>query len=404
MLSKLFPDKSTTIRRIVTVWIVVLFVAFLYFFNQVEKTQMVTSVGRTFEKATVTEVVTDNLQEDGNRYGNQELKLKMLTGELKGKIVDGTSDSGYLFGAACKPGMEVVVIVSISGDTVVATVYSASREIVIYVFIGLFFLALWLVGGKKGIKSAISLIFTFVCIIFIYLPMIYKGFSPFFSAVVVVVLTTIVSMYLIGGYSIKTLSSILGTVFGVIIAGVAAAVFGHFAGISGYNVTDIESLLFVGQSTKIQVGGLLFSGILIASLGAVIDTGMSVASTINEIYVNTPTISKKQLFTSGINVGRDMIGTMSNTLILAFTGGSLSVLIMDYAYDLPYRQIINSYSIGIEIMQGISGSIGVVLTVPLVSVIASQLLPMQHAKEVAALAAAEAAVKADAPAEETPVE
>jgi uncharacterized membrane protein len=72
-----------------------------------------------------------------------------------------------------------------------------------------------------------------------------------------------------------------------------------------------------------------------------------------------------------------MIGTMANTLILAFTGGSLSVLVLDYAYGLPYRQIINSYSIGIEIMQGISGSLGMILTVPLVALIASQLIPLK---------------------------
>lgn len=361
-------------KRIFPASMAVLFFLFLYFFNQVDKTELVNTNDRTFEMARVVKIVTDNLQEDGNRYGNQALKLQMLTGSLKGQTVDATSDSGYLFGAACREGMKVVAIVSVSGDTNVVSVYSIDRGPVVYAFVALFLLLLWVIGGKKGFKTALALIFTFVCIVFLYLPMVYKGFSPFLAAIAVAVLTTIVTMCLIGGYTMKSLTAIIGTICGVMVAGLFATGFGHFAGISGFNVSDIESLLFIGQMTRIQVGGLLFSGILIASLGAVMDIGISIASTINEIYKNNPELTKKQLFISGMNVGRDMVGTMANTLILAFTGGSISVLIMDYAYDLPYLQIINAYSIGIEIMQGISGALGVILTVPFVSFIAAQLM------------------------------
>lgn len=107
------------------------------------------------------------------------------------------------------------------------------------------------------------------------------------------------------------------------------------------------------------------------------DVSMSIASTINEIYINNPNISKKKLFKSGINVGRDMMGTMSNTLILAFAGGALNTLILNYSYALSYNQIINMYEIGIEIMQGISGSIGIIMTVPLVSLISATLMTLK---------------------------
>lgn len=157
-------------------------------------------------------------------------------------------------------------------------------------------------------------------------------------------------------------------------AGASAKLFGLAAGISGYNVSEIESLLFVAQNTEIQIGGLLFAGILISSLGAVMDVGMSVSSTINEIHEKNPLLSRNELFKSGINVDRDMMGTMSNTLILAFVGGSIITLIINYAYDLPFNQMINSFSIGIEIMQGISGSLGIILTVPFTSFVTSRLL------------------------------
>ena len=204
--------------------------------------------------------------------------------------------------------------------------------------------------------------------------MIYRGASPFLAAVIVVILTTAVTMYLINGISVKSVSAALGTIIGVVIAGGLAAGFGCISRISGYNVSDIEELVFIGNNTGLKVGGILFAGILIASLGAVMDVSMSVASTINEIHEKNPLLDKKELFKCGINVGRDMMGTMSNTLILAFTGGSINTLILAYSYSMEYNMMINMYSIGIEIMQGISGSIAIILTVPLVSFITSLML------------------------------
>lgn len=157
-------------------------------------------------------------------------------------------------------------------------------------------------------------------------------------------------------------------------AGVFALIFGKAAEISGYNVSDIENLIYVQDMTGIKVGELLFAGILIAALGAVMDVGMSVASTLNELKENNSDMKTGELFRSGMNVGRDMMGTMSNTLILAFTGGSINTLVFIYAYNYEYRQVMNMYSIGIELMQGLSSSMGVVLAVPFTSMIAAWLL------------------------------
>ena len=220
-----------------------------------------------------------------------------------------------------------------------------------------------------------------MAIFMIYIPLIYRGFSPFWAAVIITIITTIVTMYLISGIAVKTLCAILGTVIGVLLAGLSAWLFGRVADIDGYNVSNIETLAYVGQITNIQIGGLLFSGILIASLGAVMDVAMSVSSAISEIHDKAPQLGCLELFKSGMNVGRDMMGTMSNTLILAFVGSAVSELVINYAYNLPFRQIINSYNIGIEIMQGVSGSIGVILTVPAVAVVTAWMLTRgEHAK------------------------
>lgn len=371
MILKLFNDKQSTLRRTIILLLGVFFFTFLYFFNQIDKVQLVNRQNTSFEKAVVLEA---DSKDSNSSSGKKRVKLKILSGEHSGRIVYASSFSGYLYGADCKENMRVIVSLSTSGNDYSASVYSYDRSPIIYGFIGLFLLILCIIGNKKGFKSAIGLIFTFICIIFLFIPMIYKGYSPFFSAVVIAILITVVSLYLIDGLTIKSFSAMLGTVIGVIIAGVFAAGFGYLAKISGYNVSEIEELVFVANNTNLKVGSLLFAGILIASLGAVMDVSMSVASTINEIYNKNPDLSAQELFKSGINVGKDMMGTMSNTLILAFTGGSLNTLILNYSYNMQYNQVINMYSIGIEIMQGISGSIGVILTVPLVSFITSFLL------------------------------
>lgn len=342
--------------------------------NSFDKKPLVSTDGRTFERAVVTEILEDNLQEDGNRYGNQRVMLYLKSGMLKGKAVKATSPNGNLFGAPCKPGMSVIAIVSVNGNEYVCTVYSRDRTLPIIGFVLIFILCLWFVGGRKGLKAALCLGISLVLIFFVFFPLVYKGFSPFFGAVIIAAAATLITIFAIGGVSAKSVSAILGTIFGVCAAGGAAKLFGLSAGIDGYNVSEIESLLFVAQNSKIQIGGLLFAGILISSLGAVMDVAMSVSSTINEIYEKRPELSAAELFKSGINVGRDMMGTMSNTLILAFAGGSLTTLIINYAYDLPLNQVFNSYNIGIEIMQGISGSLGIILAVPFTSFIAARLL------------------------------
>lgn len=295
----------------------------------------------------------------------------MTTGEHKGETLEVTSSSGYLFGAGCTVGMDVVIMQSVAGDSVVASVYSQDREWVVYIFAALYILALCLVGGKQGIKGSMGLLFTFFCVIFVYIPLVYRGISPFWAAVFVCMITTVVTMYFIGGASKKTVVAIGGTMAGVLIAGIAAQLFSLASGITGYNVSDIETLMTLWNTNGIQVGGLLFSGLLISSMGAVMDVAMSVGSSMWEILNQKPEMTKRELWKAGIQVGRDMMGTDSNTLILAFAGSSVSMLILDYAYDLPYRQIINSNNIGIAIMQGLSGSFGIVLSVPLTVLIAS---------------------------------
>ena len=365
--------RKKAVRYLIYILFVCVFAVFVFKLNQTEKTELVVRTGQTFEKAKVTEILQDNLASNGTRVGEQKVRVKMLTGARKGEELDVTSSSGYLFGAACKVGMKVVVMQSVAGETTIASVYSQDREWVIYIFALLYLLALAVIGGKQGVKGCLGLIFTFFCVIFVYLPLVYLRFSPFWSAVFICFITTLVTIYLIGGATKKTCAATLGTLAGVVLAGISAWCFSKASGISGYNVSDIETLMTLWNTNRIQVGGLLFSGLLISCLGAVMDVAMSISSAIDEIYKQNSSLTKKELFKAGMRVGRDMMGTDSNTLILAFAGSSVSTLLLDYAYDLPYQQIINSNNIGIAIMQGLAGSFGIVLSVPLTVLICTVL-------------------------------
>ena len=367
-------------RWLPPVVLLALFLVFVIRLNQVDKVPIISREGQTFEKGVVTAIIQDNLQPNGTRVGEQVVRVRMTTGELKGQEIETTSSAGFLFGAPCVEGMRVIIMQSIAGDSVVSSVYSQDREFQVLAFAAVYLLALCAIGGWQGIKGALSLVFTFGCIIWVYLPLVYRGWSPFWTAVLISAITTVVSMWLIGGPTRKTLVATAGTVAGVVLAGLFSSMFSFATGITGWNVSDIESLMTLWNTGGIQVGGLLFSGLLISSLGAMMDVGMSIASAMTEIQAQTPGISRRDLFQAGMRVGRDMMGTNSNTLILAFAGGSISMLVLDYAYDLPWLQIINSNNIGIAIMQGLSGSFGVVLGVPVTVAMAMLLytLPRRH--------------------------
>lgn len=368
-------NKKHQVAHIFVWGLIILFLIFLYFLNQnINKTPLMDQEGGIFQKARVVEIVSENRDQSGNQLGTQVVNVEILSGKYEGKVIQATNVDSYLYGADCKVGSKIIVQVSEYNGSLSASVYNYDRTNVLYMIIALFLILLVLIGKRKGFTSALGLIFTFICIMFLYLPMLYLGFLPFFSAVIVVILTTLVTMYFIGGFSMKTVCAVLGTIAGVIVAGVFASCFGMLSNISGYNVSDIETLIYIGQNSKMDISGLLFSGIIIASLGAVMDVAMSISTTIEEIKFHNPNVSGKELFKSGIKIGGDMMGTMSNTLILAFTGGSLSTLVVFYAYDMSFLQMFNSYDMGIEIIQGISGSLGVILTVPFVSIIAAVLM------------------------------
>jgi uncharacterized membrane protein len=227
-----------------------------------------------------------------------------------------------------------------------------------------------LLGRRKGVRSLLALLFTLVCIVFFFIPLIVAGVDPIVAALVVVTISTVVTLWMLNGWSPKTASAVIGCVTCTFLAGLVAFLFGAAARITTMNTPEAETLLFVARGTRLNFRHLLFAGVLFSSLGAITDTAMSISSSIFEMRALNPKLPRTQLFRSGMNIGRDVMGTMTDTLILAFTGGSINTLVIFYMYALPYTRLINMQLLVVEILRGLSSSVAVVASIPVTALLA----------------------------------
>ena len=336
-----------------------------------------------FEKAEVTAVLSDDAQPDydnaeGRRTGTQELEIRILTGDHKDEIMSLTNYMSALFNVDLEKGDNIIVRIMTDEDgAYYASVFNYDRGIVVGAFVLIFFVLLAVLGGKKGIGALLGLLFTLACIWFVLIPAVMIGLPVIPVTVIVIGVTSAGALLLLNGLSRKTFCAVLGCFIGVLTAGIIAALVGAITPINGFNMTEAENLILYGADKGLKISGLLVCGVLISALGAVMDVALGIASSVNELRINNPKAKAKELFKSGMNIGKDAMGTMANTLILAFAGSSLNMLILVQTYDIPFRQLINTDYICIEIIQSISGAVGILLTVPIVALISAAVMSEQ---------------------------
>lgn len=251
------------------------------------------------------------------------------------------------------------------------------QDFLLYLAIG-FVLLLLILGGMKGLKSVIALAITCFAVVRIMIPAILSGANPVIASVLVCVGVIVITLLIVGGLNSKSLSAIIGCSGGVIVAGIIALLAGSLMRFTGLGDEEAKMLMYIPQNINFNFRGLLFAGIIVGALGAAMDVGISIASAMNEIVEQTENISMGALVKAGLNIGRDIMGTMSNTLILAYTGGSLQLLMLIIAYDISFVEIINRETMAIEILRALAGSIGLIFTIPITSVSAGFLLIRKH--------------------------
>ena len=158
---------------------------------------------------------------------------------------------------------------------------------------------------------------------------------------------------------------------GVLAGAVFALIAQNAMSITTYQMDEAETLLLITSITELKIRDLFLCGILISCMGAVMDVAMSICSAVAEIHQVDRSLGMAKLFASGMNIGRDAMGTMANTLILAVAGTSLNMMLMIYSYDVSFQQLMNTDFVAIEIIQCIAGSVGIVCTVPLVALLSA---------------------------------
>ena len=373
------------IRVLPVVIVLAILAGIAMWINRANENETTPDSGRlVYAPAKVTAVLSDNAQEDfenaeGRRVGDQELEIQILSGDHKDEIMTVTNYMSALFNVDVQQGDRIIVrIMTDENGSYYASVFNYDRGIVLGGFLLIFFILLGALGGKKGMGALAGLLLTLGCIWFILIPCLLRGVPAIPVTIAVSAVAAAAGLIFLNGYSKKTFCAVCGCVGGVLVSGIAAAVVGSLSPMNGFNMQEAENLILYGADQGLKVSGLLVCGVLISALGAVMDVALGIASSVWEMKEQNPDASVGSLFRSGMQIGKDAMGTMANTLILAFAGSSLNMLILVQTYDIPFLQLINTDSIALEVVQSVAGSIGILLTVPLVAFISARL--MAHRK------------------------
>ena len=379
--------RLNVVMRVLPVVIVLAILAGIaVWINRLNENETTPDSGRlVYAPAKVTAVLSDNAREDfenaeGRRVGDQELELRILSGEHKDEIMTVTNYMSALFNVDVQQGDRIIVrIMTDENGSYYASVFNYDRGIVLGGFLLVFFVLLAALGGKKGLGALAGLLLTLGCIWFILIPCLLRGVPAIPVTIAVSAVSAAAGLIFLNGYSKKTFCAVCGCVGGVLVSGIAAAVVGILSPMNGFNMQEAENLILYGADQGLKVSGLLVGGVLISALGAVMDVALGIASSVWEMREQNPDASVGSLFRSGMQIGKDAMGTMANTLILAFAGSSLNMLILVQTYNIPFLQLINTDSIALEVVQSVAGSVGILLTVPLVAFISARL--MAHGKK-----------------------
>lgn len=314
-----------------------------------------------------------------NSENNKQIAtIEVVSGDFKGttRIIDNMLTGNPAYDIPLHKGDRVVLHAEANSDNVITPddvdfyIADIKRDSQLWIFAGIFAALLVLIGRKKGITSIISIIATVALIFFIMVPAVLNGFSAIAAAIITGILSTIITIYLVGGLNFKSTSAIAGTSLSLIFAGCMSIFAIHFGRLTGFN--GEEPMFLYTARPDLDFTGILSASMIIAALGALMDTSVSIASTINEIFETDNTLSVKQLFKSGMNVGRDIIGTMSNTLILVYLGSSLPLVLLSNNIDL--NKFFNLNQVATEILSALIGSIAILACVPITAIVASYLV------------------------------
>jgi len=300
----------------------------------------------------------------------QTIKVLILDGEEKGKEV--TVENDYLQLNKGDKFYLVHTVNTLEGRDY----YSVSepyRLPVVYAMIALFLLAVLLFGGVQGVRGLASLIGSFLLIYFVLFPSIMSGYSPVLVSLGVSSLIIILGSYITHGFTKTTTSAVIGMVLTILVTGAMAHFVVGWADLSGYSADEATYLHFNSRGS-IDFVGLLLGGILIGLLGVLYDAAIGQAISVEELNRAGGDLSRRYIFKRAMRMGREHIGALVNTLAIAYVGASLPLLLLFYSSASSFTLSLNHEIFATEIIRTMIGSIGLILTVPVTSIVAVMLL------------------------------
>lgn len=313
--------------------------------------------------------------------------VKILDGTHKGEKMNSVfgGDSDLPSDLQYREGMTVFVGISpgsANGDRSPITIYDSDNTMVIIIMMVLFVIAIALVGRLKGMLSLLALAVTVLLLFLVLIPATLKGWPSLPISLAIAILSILITLPIIAGLKKKTAAAILGSMGGIIGAALLAVAAGHFIHLSGIVTDEMLTVFFVAENT-IDVRGLALSGMIIAALGALMDVCMSIGSSASELYQARPDMDRAGAFRALMNIGTDILGSMVNTLILAYVGSSLSMVLfiaLRLQPGMPFWMVLNHAPVLSEIVRSLVGSLGMFMAIPLTAFISVRIFNFSSKK------------------------
>ncbi len=302
-------------------------------------------------------------------------EAKFLKGYRKGQTFEAIQNIDSMYAIeqrVVSPGDKVIVYLNQNRSvTEVKYMFAEYHRVDFILFLWILFCVLLLILGKRnGVNTLVSLAFTIASVFFVFIPAVLNGGNVYAWSISTCIYIIIMTLLVISGWSKKSLVAMIGCASGVFVAGVLTRISSKLSYLTGLTTEDSMYLLFLNSENPIDIKAIIFAAIILGAVGAIMDVSMSLSSSLAELKEQAGNMTSKQITRSGMVIGRDIMGTMANTLILAYIGSSLSVTLLLAAYNTSQPLLLfNTEMILVELLQAVAGSLGILLTIPLTSVI-----------------------------------
>lgn len=310
------------------------------------------------------------------RSGEQRCQLEIVSGKFKGKTAEGVNmlngslEQDKLF----REGDRAQVVVSYNADEILMVTMIDHDRIPMELVMGaIFILFLILFAGRTGVRAVLSFFLTVLAIWKLLVPLYLKGYNPIWTGLVFTLLLSVLIIALVYGFDRRCVSAVSGTFLGILVTCLLGSLFTDLFQIHGAVMSSSESLLYAGYQ-DLNLTRIFMASIFIGASGALMDLSVDITSAVYEVIEKRPDIGWKEAVRSGMNVGRSAMGTMTTTLLLAYSGGYIALLMVFMAQGTPLVNILNYKHVAAEMVHTVIGSFGLVTVAPFTALCAGVLL------------------------------